>query len=75
MLASDGASVFSTDKFEGDSANQQEFDIFGSGDYAYNDEFSFDNEFQFLFVAVETVLLFCKTVNKCGEVFLLLFTI
>ena len=45
MLASDGASVFSTDKFEGDSANQQEFDIFGSGDYAYNDEFSFDNEF------------------------------
>lgn len=45
LLASDGAAAFVTNNAEDDSANQQEFDIFGAVNYADNEEFSFDNEF------------------------------
>ena len=47
ILANEGACAFTNNanSANGDSANQQEFDIFASSDYAYNDEFSFDDEF------------------------------
>lgn len=45
ILASDGVRAFEAGKANGDSANQQEFDIFCASDYADNDEFSFDDEF------------------------------